>query len=160
MLRVFGLVHNVNPNIDRICTHMLVLQFLACTACVTSIHWLGHSIAATHEGCLLSKLRVAFVIPAASDCTSSICSNSNSIQNGDTFQSNHPPEHAVAPLCRVFGTVSYYVQKLFSEYQGVRYIETEVASSDGDGHDHGIAASASCQNKACTKIAFKVGIAG
>ena len=52
------------------------------------------------------------------------------------------------------------MQKLFSEYQGVRYIETEVVSSDGDGHDHGIAASASCQNKACTKIAFKVGHAG
>lgn len=59
-------------------------------------------------------------------------------------------------LCRVFGVVSYYVQKLFSEYQGVRYIETAVSSSDGDGRDHGIAASASCQNDACTKVAFKV----
>ena len=59
-------------------------------------------------------------------------------------------------VCRVFGTVSYYVQKLFSQYQGVRYIDTEVSSSDADLGDHGIAASASCQDEACTKIAFKV----
>ena len=59
-------------------------------------------------------------------------------------------------VCRVFGTVSYYVQKLFSQYQGVRYIDTEVSSSDEDPGDHGIAASASCQDEACTKVAFKV----
>ena len=59
-------------------------------------------------------------------------------------------------VCRVFGTVSYYVQKLFAEYQGVRYIDTAVSSSDGDPHDHGIAASASCQNQDCTRVAFKV----
>lgn len=58
--------------------------------------------------------------------------------------------------CRVFGVVSYYVQKLFAQYQGVRYIETAVAAADGDSHDHGIAASASCQDGACTKVAFKV----
>lgn len=57
---------------------------------------------------------------------------------------------------RVFGTVSYYVQKLFAEYQGVRYIDTAVSSSDGDPHDHGVAASASCQNQDCTRVAFKV----
>lgn len=75
-------------------------------------------------------------------------------------RSNDLSDHASLFLCRVFGTVSYYVQKLFSEYQGVRYIQTEVVSSDGDGHGHGIAASASCQNEACSKIAFKVGQAG
>ncbi|DBA71494.1 TPA: aspartate-semialdehyde dehydrogenase-like protein [Trebouxia sp. C0005] len=57
---------------------------------------------------------------------------------------------------RVFGTVSYYVQKLFSVYQGVRYIETDVSYRDGDSHNHGVAASASCQNTACTKVAFKM----
>ena len=56
----------------------------------------------------------------------------------------------------MFGTVSYYVQKLFSVYQGVRYIETDVSYRDGDSHNHGVAASASCQNTACTKVAFKV----
>lgn len=61
--------------------------------------------------------------------------------------------------CRVFGTVSYYVQKLFSDFQGVRYIDTAVTTTDGDPRDHGIAASASCQDKACTQIAFKVMLA-
>ena len=56
----------------------------------------------------------------------------------------------------MFGTVSYYVQKLLSTYQGVWYLDTDVSSSDGDSHNHGIAASASCQNTACTKLAFKV----
>ncbi|KAL0055122.1 hypothetical protein WJX82_007357 [Trebouxia sp. C0006] len=57
---------------------------------------------------------------------------------------------------RVFGTVSYYVQKLFSEFQGVRYIETSVKTGDSDPHDHGIAASATCQDSDCTQLAFKL----
>jgi len=52
--------------------------------------------------------------------------------------------------------VSYYVQKLFSEFQGVRYIETSVKTGDSDPHDHGIAASATCQDNDCTQLAFKV----
>ncbi len=52
--------------------------------------------------------------------------------------------------------MSYYVQKLFSEFQGVRYIETSVKTGDSDPHDHGIAASATCQDNDCTQLAFKV----
>ena len=58
--------------------------------------------------------------------------------------------------CRVFGTVSYYVQKLFSEFQGVWYVETSVSTPEGDPHDHGVAASATCQDDKCTQLAFKV----
>ena len=58
--------------------------------------------------------------------------------------------------CRVFGTVSYYVQKLFSEFQGVRYVQSTVTTPEGDPRDHEIAASASCQDDQCSKIAFKV----
>ena len=65
-------------------------------------------------------------------------------------------QNAILPACRVFGTVSYYVQKLFSEFQGVRYIETSVKTGDSDPHDHGIAASATCQDSDCTQLAFKV----
>ncbi|KAL3133328.1 aspartate-semialdehyde dehydrogenase-like protein, variant 2 [Trebouxia sp. C0009 RCD-2024] len=57
---------------------------------------------------------------------------------------------------RVFGTVSYYVQKLFSEFQGVSYIETTVTTPEHDPRDHGIAASATCQDEDCTQLAFKV----
>ncbi len=56
----------------------------------------------------------------------------------------------------MFGTVSYYVQKLFSEFQGVRYIETFVKTGDSNPHDNGIAASATCQDNDCTQLAFKV----
>ena len=63
---------------------------------------------------------------------------------------------AYLSACRVFGTVSYYVQKLFSEFQGVRYIETSVKTADSDPQDHGIAASATCQDNDCTQLAFKV----
>ena len=60
------------------------------------------------------------------------------------------------PDCRVFGTVSYYVQKLFSEFQGVRYIQTSVTTPEVDPRDHGVAASATCQDHDCTRMAFKV----
>ena len=46
------------------------------------------------------------------------------------------------------------MQKLFSEFQGVRYIDTTVSSNDP--RDHGIAASATCQDEDCTQLAFKV----
>nr|QOL01194.1 putative extracellular protein TR9_006 [Trebouxia lynnae] len=57
---------------------------------------------------------------------------------------------------QVFGTTSYYVQKLFSEFQGVRYIETTVSTPEHDPRDHGIAASATCQDEGCTQLAFKI----
>ena len=59
-------------------------------------------------------------------------------------------------VCRAFGTVSYYIQKLFSEYQGVSYIDTVVSPTDGDPRDYGVAASASCLNEVCTRVALKV----
>ena len=46
------------------------------------------------------------------------------------------------------------MQKLFSEFQGVRYIDTTVNTNDP--RDHGIAASATCQDQDCTQLAFKV----
>ena len=60
--------------------------------------------------------------------------------------------------CRVFGTASYYVQKLFSEFQGVRYIDTTVSTPEHDPRDHGIAASATCQDEDCTQLAFKASL--
>ena len=55
--------------------------------------------------------------------------------------------------CRSYGIVSYYVQQLFSRYQGVRYANTLVHSSDPQELT---AASATCDDDACTKIAVKV----
>ena len=90
-----------------------------------------------------------------------IFADSCAISNGAAFQALRSYQARLLQtvkllVCRVFGTVSYYVQKLFSAYQGVRYIDTNVSSSDEDSHNHGVAASASCQNTACTKVAFKV----
>lgn len=58
----------------------------------------------------------------------------------------------------MFGTASYYVQKLFSEFQGVRYIDTTVSTPEHDPRDHGIAASATCQDEDCTQLAFKASL--
>ena len=69
-----------------------------------------------------------------------------------------PYSHPYGFRCRVFGTASYYVQKLFSEFQGVSYIDTTVTTPEHDPQDHGIAASATCQDEDCTQIAFKVSL--
>ena len=51
------------------------------------------------------------------------------------------------------------MQKLFSEFQGVRYIDTTVTTPEHDPRDHGIAASATCQDEDCTQLAFKASLA-
>ena len=74
------------------------------------------------------------------------------------FNIAEQPTSNLLCVCRVFGTTSYYVQKLFAEHQGVRYIESTISTPDHDPRDHGIAASATCQDERCTQIAFKVSL--
>jgi Alpha-L-arabinofuranosidase C-terminal domain len=50
---------------------------------------------------------------------------------------------------RAYGIPSYYVQKLFSQYQGVSYIDTTVSADSA-------AASATCQDRNCSRLAIKV----
>ena len=54
---------------------------------------------------------------------------------------------------RSYGIVSYYVQKLFAELQGVRYLDTAVQTEEIQQRT---AASATCDDADCDKIALKV----
>ena len=55
--------------------------------------------------------------------------------------------------CRSYGIASYYVQKLFAELQGVRYLATAVQTEEIQQRT---AASATCDDADCDKIALKV----
>ena len=56
--------------------------------------------------------------------------------------------------CRAFGNPSYYVQALFAEHQGVLWAQTSVKSQAAQ--DNGIAASATCADRGCTRLSLKV----
>ena len=55
-------------------------------------------------------------------------------------------------LSRSYGIASYYVQQLFNQLQGVRYLDTAVTTKDLQQR---IAASATCDDDDCNKIAIK-----
>ena len=59
-------------------------------------------------------------------------------------------------LRSVYGIPSYWVQKVFSEVQGVLYAPTTAASDLSLVHTERVAASATCQDEACTDLAVKV----
>ncbi|KAK9803718.1 hypothetical protein WJX73_006123 [Symbiochloris irregularis] len=55
-----------------------------------------------------------------------------------------------------YGIPSYYVQKLFSAAQGVSYVLTAAQSDTSFVHNELAAASATCQDSKCSKLALKV----
>ncbi|GAB4817965.1 hypothetical protein N2152v2_005011 [Parachlorella kessleri] len=56
-----------------------------------------------------------------------------------------------------YGIPSYYVQQLFREVQGTHYLATSVATNPStEVHEEKIAASATCQNPACDRVALKI----
>ena len=59
-------------------------------------------------------------------------------------------------MCSVYGIPSYWVQKVFSEVQGVAYAPTSAASDLRLVHTERVAASATCQDDGCTDVAVKV----
>ncbi len=59
--------------------------------------------------------------------------------------------------CRVYGTPSYEVQKLFSQFQGSQFIRTDVdLKPEGPFHEWTLAASTTCQDADCKHLALKV----
>ena len=58
--------------------------------------------------------------------------------------------------CRAYKTVSYLVQQLFSHFQGVIAAATSVKTTFGDVHQELVAASTTCQDAKCEKVAVKV----
>ena len=59
--------------------------------------------------------------------------------------------------CRVYGTPSYEVQKLFSEFQGSRFIRSDVdLKPEGPFHEWTLAASTTCQDPDCHHLVLKV----
>ena len=59
--------------------------------------------------------------------------------------------------CRVYGTPSYEVQKLFSEFQGSRFIRSDVnLKPEGPFHEWTLAASTTCQDPDCHRLVLKV----
>ena len=59
--------------------------------------------------------------------------------------------------CRVYGTPSYEVQKLFSQYQGRRFMRSDVdLKPEGPFHEWTLAASTTCQDASCHHLALKV----
>ena len=65
-----------------------------------------------------------------------------------------------AVLRRVYGTPSYEVQKLFSEFQGGVFIRTDVdLKPEGPFHEWTLAASTTCQDPECRHLALKVSAA-
>jgi hypothetical protein len=61
-------------------------------------------------------------------------------------------------MCRVYGTPSYWVQKLFSEQQGRRYVATAVNATRAAPSESStdVAASLTCQDENCLAITLKV----
>ena len=58
---------------------------------------------------------------------------------------------------RVYGTPSYEVQKLFSQFQGGVFIRTDVdLKPEGPFHEWTLAASTTCQDPDCKHLALKV----
>ena len=59
--------------------------------------------------------------------------------------------------CRVYGTPSYEVQNLFSQYQGRRFMRSDVdLKPEGPFHEWTLAASTTCQDAHCHHLALKV----
>ena len=58
--------------------------------------------------------------------------------------------------CRAYKTISYLVQQLFSHFQGVIAADTSVKTTFGDVHQELVAASTTCQDAKCKKVAVKV----
>ena len=62
---------------------------------------------------------------------------------------------------RVYGTPSYEVQKLFSQFQGGVFVRTDVdLRPEGPFHEWTLAASTTCQDADCRHLALKVSTAG
>jgi hypothetical protein len=60
-------------------------------------------------------------------------------------------------VSRAYKTPSYLVQQLFSQFQGKVVASTAVEFKDvGDVHNELVAASTTCQDAKCTKVAVKV----
>ena len=60
-------------------------------------------------------------------------------------------------MYRVYGTPSYEVQRLFSEFQGARFIRSDVDLKPvGPFHEWTLAASTTCQDMDCHQLALKV----
>ncbi|KAK9907267.1 hypothetical protein WJX75_000303 [Coccomyxa subellipsoidea] len=67
------------------------------------------------------------------------------------------PDMIVFDSHRWYGTPSYLVQQLFSHYQGVRYLATNVEASGAITPGNiSVAASVTCQDELCTVLALKV----
>ena len=58
--------------------------------------------------------------------------------------------------CRAFGNPSYHVQALFAQHQGVLMAQTSVDSRALQ--DNGVAASATCADRGCSRLSLKVRI--
>lgn len=64
-----------------------------------------------------------------------------------------PTNLIVFDSSRVYGTVSYHVQQLFSQHQGIMSINTTVSSAPSYSF---VAASATCSTASCEAVAIKV----
>ena len=58
----------------------------------------------------------------------------------------------IARTDRSYGTVSYYVQQLFAQHQGVRYLDTRLHSTYPP---ESVAASTTCSDEDCSRITIK-----
>lgn len=78
-----------------------------------------------------------------------------------TCSSQRPVQCHRVLVGRVYGTPSYWVQRLFSENQGSRYLSTGVAfrpEPGQPGQDVAMSASATCQDDSCSRLSLKVSI--
>ncbi|PRW58664.1 Alpha-L-arabinofuranosidase 1 isoform B [Chlorella sorokiniana] len=56
-----------------------------------------------------------------------------------------------------FGIPSYHVQQMFRQAQGTHYLATQVVTNPSTQvHEDKVAASATCQNQACDRVALKI----
>lgn len=56
-----------------------------------------------------------------------------------------------------FGIPSYHVQQMFRQAQGTHYLATDVKTNPSSQvHEDKVAASATCQNHACDRVALKI----
>ena len=155
--------HRISLMYGQLCWYLLVHQAWRTFRSVSTKYYVSVSTAnCTETVCFLhvsiktnSELTMAIDITTPKSMTSEQCQTQDQMTAGPAAR-EHQTWLTMARLCRAFGTISYYVQKLFSETQGVWYIDTSVTTPDSEPHDHGIAASATCQDKDCTQLAFKV----
>ena len=93
---------------------------------------------------------------SATCCCSSLRSQIQVLHSGNQWLAEAPQPSRLVHVRRVYGIPSYWVQKVFSEVQGVRYAPTGVASDLSLVHTERVAASTTCQDAACTDLAVKV----